>query len=70
MCLHVIVRVYSLKKGKKIHIYLWCDHMINQQMRNYFFTWQSHLDVYLAQSPTGASVQHMQPWAQVHASCS
>ncbi|XP_046510348.1 lipase member K-like [Equus quagga] len=25
---------------------------------------KSHLDVYLAQSPTGASVQHMQPWAQ------
>lgn len=36
-------------------------------MRHNLFTLQSRLDVYLAQSPAGTSVQNMLHWAQVHA---
>lgn len=38
-------------------------------MRHNLFTLQSRLDVYLAHSPAGTSVQNMLHWAQVRASC-
>ena len=58
------------KERTNIHGHLWCGHMISLQMRKNLFPWQSRLDVYLAQSSAGTSVQNMLHWAQVRASCS
>lgn len=43
--------------------------MISLEMKHGLFTVQSRLDVYLAQSPAGTSVQNMLHWSQVRASC-